>query len=118
MPALFPRWTNALARGSLLAIAAIVIGVPLALMVWVRTSYATGQHTRVMQPVQFDHRVHAYSLKIDCRYCHSTVERAANAGLPPTSACVECHNKALFASNMFAPCARASPAGARSPGSV
>ena len=103
MPALFPRWTNAAARGSLLAIVAIAGGVPLGLMAWVRTSYATGEHAAITQPVQFDHRIHANALKIDCRYCHSTAERGPSAGLPPTVACVGCHNASLLEGAVFAP---------------
>jgi Cytochrome c7 and related cytochrome c len=103
MPALFPRWTNAAARGSLLALAAIGIGVPLALMVWVRSSFATGEHATIVQPVAFDHRVHAHALRIDCTYCHATATTAASAGLPPTAACVGCHNKTIMASVTLAP---------------
>jgi hypothetical protein len=103
MPALFPRWTNVLARGSLLGIVAIAGGVPAGLMIWVRTSFATGQHANISQPVPFDHRVHAYALRIDCRYCHSTAETAASAGIPPTVACVGCHNQTMLATSTFAP---------------
>ena len=103
MPALFPRWTNTVARGSLLAIVVIASLVPLALMVWVRTSFATGEHARIVQPIPFDHRIHAHALRIDCAYCHATIATAASAGIPPTAACVGCHNKALMASATFAP---------------
>lgn len=92
-----------MARGSLLGILVIAIGVPVALMLWVRTSFATGEHANVPQPVAFDHRLHAGGLKIDCRYCHSTVERAASAGLPPTAACVSCHQQTLMDSKALAP---------------
>jgi hypothetical protein len=30
-------------------------------------------------------------LGIDCRYCHTQVERAAYAGIPPTKTCMNCH---------------------------
>jgi hypothetical protein len=106
MPPLFPRWTNVVARGSLLGILAIAGGVPLALMVWVRTSFATGEHATVSQPIAFDHRLHAGGLRIDCRYCHATAERAPMAGLPPTAACVGCHNQPMLASPIFAPVRR------------
>ncbi len=72
-------------------------------MGWVRTAFATGEGATVRQPIPFDHRIHAYALKIDCRYCHYTVERAANAGLPPTSACVGCHNEVWLGTTQFAP---------------
>lgn len=91
-----------MARGSLLGILVIACGVPVALMLWVRTSFATGEHANVPQPVAFDHRLHAGGLKIDCRYCHSTVERTASAGLPPTAACVGCHEQSLMESKTLA----------------
>lgn len=43
------------------------------------------------QPVPFSHRVHAGQMGLDCRYCHTTVETAAFAAVPPTSVCMNCH---------------------------
>ena|SRR5581483_1852860 len=103
MSALFPRWTNVVARWSLLGGVIVVAGLPLGLMLWVRTSYATGEHAHVTQPVPFDHRLHASGLAIDCRYCHATAERTASAGLPPTTACVGCHKPAMLSTSLFAP---------------
>lgn len=103
MAALFSRRTNALARGSLLAIGIVVLGLPLVLMAWVRTPLVTGEGATIAQPVPFDHRIHTHALRIDCAYCHSTVATAASAGIPPTAACVSCHNKTLMASATFAP---------------
>lgn len=112
MPALFPWWANSVARASLVALLAIAVGVPVALMVWVRTSFATGEHADVKQPIAFDHRVHAHALRIDCRFCHAGAQVAAPAGLPPTTACVGCHNPGLRESRTFAP-VRASIASGR-----
>lgn len=103
MPALFPWWANSVARASLVVLVIIVVGVPVALMVWVRTSFATGQHADVKQPIAFDHRVHAHALRIDCRFCHSSAAVAAPAGLPPTTACVGCHTTGLNESTTLAP---------------
>ncbi|MBN1475225.1 cytochrome c3 family protein [Candidatus Sumerlaeota bacterium] len=44
------------------------------------------------QPVPFSHRLHVDVKEIDCRFCHSTVERAPNAGLPAAEKCLFCHN--------------------------
>ncbi len=44
------------------------------------------------QPVPYSHQVHAGQMGLDCRYCHTTVERAAFAAVPPTSVCMNCHN--------------------------
>ncbi len=44
-----------------------------------------------IQPVPFSHAVHAGQLGLDCRYCHTTVDRAAFAAVPPTQTCMNCH---------------------------
>jgi len=43
------------------------------------------------QPVEFSHATHAGKLGMDCRYCHTTVERAGFAAIPPTQTCISCH---------------------------
>ncbi len=43
------------------------------------------------QPLPYSHALHAGQLGIDCRYCHNTVERAAEAAVPPTATCMNCH---------------------------
>ncbi len=44
-----------------------------------------------VQPLPYSHRLHAGDLGIDCRYCHNTVEVAADAAVPPTATCMNCH---------------------------
>jgi hypothetical protein len=39
----------------------------------------------------FNHQLHAGQLGMDCRYCHTNVERAAEANIPPVSVCYGCH---------------------------
>jgi hypothetical protein len=46
------------------------------------------------QPLPFSHRLHAGELKMDCRYCHHTVEMAAHAAIPATEICTKCHGAA------------------------
>ena len=43
------------------------------------------------QPVPYSHALHAGELGIDCRYCHTTVEKAAMAAIPPVETCMNCH---------------------------
>jgi hypothetical protein len=45
------------------------------------------------QPIAYSHRLHAGELKIDCRYCHSTVDRSAFAAVPSVSVCMNCHTQ-------------------------
>lgn len=103
MPALFSPRANAIARGTFAAVLIIAAAVVAGMMIYVRTSFATGEHADIAQPIPFDHRIHAHDLKIDCRFCHSTVERAASAGFPPTVACIGCHSKVWQESPQFAP---------------
>jgi hypothetical protein len=44
------------------------------------------------QPIPYSHALHAGQLGIDCRYCHVGVEVAAQASVPPTSTCMNCHS--------------------------
>ena len=58
-----------------------------------RSSYVTQAGVAREQPVQFSHAHHAGGLGIDCRYCHTSVEVAAFAGIPPTRTCMNCHSQ-------------------------
>jgi hypothetical protein len=42
-------------------------------------------------------------LGIDCRYCHTGVERSANAGFPPTQTCMTCHSQLWTGAEALAP---------------
>lgn len=44
------------------------------------------------QPIPFSHRLHVTDKGIDCRYCHSYVDRSLNAGLPSVQKCLGCHD--------------------------
>lgn len=55
--------------------------------------YTTRQGIALDQPVPFSHKHHVSGLGIDCRYCHTTVEKSASAGMPPTETCMTCHSQ-------------------------
>jgi hypothetical protein len=89
---IFPKWAN-LARPAL-AVALVVVPVYLVLLL----SYGASPKTinlgyQPQQPVPYSHALHAGQLGIDCRYCHTTVEKAAFAAVPPTQTCMNCHSK-------------------------
>ncbi|HLP14168.1 MAG TPA: c-type cytochrome [Flavobacteriales bacterium] len=46
---------------------------------------------RPTQPIWFSHEVHAGINKINCQYCHSTVEKSRTASLPTPMVCMNCH---------------------------
>jgi hypothetical protein len=41
--------------------------------------------------VPYSHALHVGELGLDCRYCHSTVEKSAKAAVPPAATCMNCH---------------------------
>jgi hypothetical protein len=47
----------------------------------------------IAQPIPFSHKHHVGDDGIDCRYCHTTVETDAHAGLPSTAVCLSCHSQ-------------------------
>ncbi len=58
-----------------------------------RSSYFTDVGVPKDQVVQFSHTHHVAGLGIDCRYCHTSVEESAFAGIPPTETCMTCHSQ-------------------------
>lgn len=44
------------------------------------------------QPVKFSHKLHAGKYSIDCKYCHTGVEKAKHANIPSVNICMNCHN--------------------------
>ncbi|MDA0349196.1 MAG: cytochrome C [Verrucomicrobia bacterium] len=69
--------------------------------------YLTPKYSRVgyqpIQPVAFEHSLHAGELGIDCRYCHSQVEKSGHSNVPSTSTCMNCHNQVLPLSEKLQP---------------
>jgi len=93
MAQLFHRGANNIAKASMALV--IVLGgvVYFAYSQIARSSYLTNRYLERPQPVQFSHKHHVGDDGIDCRYCHTSVETAASAGIPPTQTCMNCHNQ-------------------------
>ncbi len=107
MPQIFHRSTNTLSRLSIfgpLFLLAVILWAAIEIN---RSSYVTGAYVPREQPVQFSHKHHVGDDGIDCRYCHTTVEVAASAGLPPTKTCMNCHSQ-LFSTSAYLEPVRAS----------
>lgn len=56
-----------------------------------------------VQPVPFSHALHNGQLGIDCRYCHTAVEKAAHSNVPTTETCMNCHQRIHTTSPALAP---------------
>ncbi len=46
------------------------------------------------QPINYSHKLHAGTMKIDCQYCHVGVEKSRHATVPPVATCMNCHTVA------------------------
>ena len=88
----FPRWTNILPLKIATCIGTLAIGVVAAFIY-----YATPKAQRVGympdQPIHYDHELHVTQLGLDCRHCHSFVEKSGQANVPTANTCANCHVK-------------------------
>jgi hypothetical protein len=103
MPQIFHRSSNTISRVSIFGALVFAAGGLWALDLFNRSAYMTGVAVARQQPVQFSHRHHAGELGIDCRYCHTAVERSSTAGVPPTRTCINCHAQIWNQSDFLEP---------------
>lgn len=93
MPQIFHRSTNTLSRLSIFGAAFVIAAIVWLLLALNRSSYVTGVEVSRQQPVPFSHKHHVTGIGLDCRYCHTSVEESAFAGIPPTETCMTCHSQ-------------------------
>jgi len=98
----FPKWANLLrpalavgAVGGLLYAGAIVT--------FGFSPRTTDVGYAPLQPVPYSHALHVGRMGVDCRYCHTTVEDAAFAAIPPTQTCMNCHASVRASSEKLIP---------------
>jgi hypothetical protein len=103
MSQIFHRSANTLSKVSIFGALFIVAGLIWLAMLINRSSYVTGAQVIREQPIQFSHQHHVQTIGIDCRYCHTTVETAAFAGIPPTKTCMNCHSQIWSTSPFLEP---------------
>jgi hypothetical protein len=103
MAQVFPRRSNLIARGTLIGVTVGLIVLVSAYWVYLRSPVFTGVGQSVPQPVPFSHQLHAGTMGIDCRYCHTTVETSPFAGMPDTKTCMNCHSVVKTDSALLAP---------------
>lgn len=89
---IFPKWVDTIRP----VVGAVLLGAPVYVLSLVYFGF--WPTTRVVghmpkQPVPYSHAVHAGQLGMDCRYCHTTVEQAGFAAIPPTQTCMGCHKQ-------------------------
>lgn len=88
---IFPKWANYV-PGVLL----LLVFTGLASVVFVFWYWFSPKNLNVgyqpEQPIPFSHRLHAGELGLDCRYCHTQVDKAAHSNIPSTQTCMNCHS--------------------------
>ena len=103
MGQLFRRRSNSIARASLAGLVILICASGWVLHAVYWSPWTTREMTPLDQPVPFSHKHHVYGLGIDCRFCHTTVEKSAFAGMPSTTTCMVCHSQIWKDAPMLAP---------------
>jgi len=86
MSAIFSRRAVLVVRLAVLGLLALCVAAVM-LFVWRARAYEQLGEP-IAQPIPFSHKHHVGDDGIDCRYCHTTVETDAHAGLPSTGVCL------------------------------
>lgn len=92
MAQLFGPAANTVAKVSIALLVALPVVAIFTGSAISRSPYNTKVGVRADQPIPFSHAHHVQELGIDCRYCHTSVERTAYSGIPQTETCMTCHS--------------------------
>jgi hypothetical protein len=102
MSQVFKPASNSVARAGIFAVFVGLFFGAWGLYTVYWSPYTTRQNVPMQQPVMFSHEHHVNVLGIDCRYCHTTVEKSAFAGIPETEICMTCHSQLFTEEPMLA----------------
>ncbi|MDB5590136.1 cytochrome c3 family protein [Enterovirga sp.] len=103
MAPLFTRRATTRFRVSLALLVMGAAAVAALVFVWSRSDAAWRVGAPAPQPIPFQHSLHAGALGVECRFCHATVERAADAGMPSTGTCLTCHSQIWTGASVLEP---------------
>jgi hypothetical protein len=103
MAQIFHRSTNTISKVTIFGAVFIVGGLGYLIFAVNQSPYYTDVNVARQQPVPFSHKHHVTDDGIDCRYCHTSVEKSSFAGLPTTHICMSCHSKLWLNSSMLEP---------------
>jgi hypothetical protein len=103
MAQIFSRTANIVSKASIAVVGLLVMLLGGLLWTVMMSPYYTNVNVTREQPVPFSHKHHAGELGIDCRYCHTSVEKSSFAGVPPTQTCMTCHSQIWTNATMLEP---------------
>ncbi|MGE0822187.1 MAG: cytochrome c3 family protein [Candidatus Binatia bacterium] len=93
MAQIFHHSTNILSKASIIIGGLVAVGLLSVVLGLARSPYVNMVDVVREQPVPFSHKHHVNGLGIDCRYCHTSVEDVAFAGIPALKTCMTCHSQ-------------------------
>ncbi len=91
MAQIFPKWSNKITKMVLLTSLLALCFITFVFWFWF-SPWNLEVGYQPVQPVPYSHKIHAGMLGMDCRYCHTGVDKSAVAGVPPTQVCMNCHS--------------------------
>ena len=103
MAQIFHRSSNSLAKVSIVGALLLVGRDRLGRVPAERRRLHHRRRCRSRPAVPFSHKHHVGDDGIDCRYCHTSVETSAFAGIPPTETCMSCHSQIWTNAEMLEP---------------
>jgi hypothetical protein len=103
MAQVFHPATNTISKVSIFGAVFVAAGLLWLMGAINRSPYVTQVNVVREQPVPFSHEHHVAGLGLDCRYCHTTVETSAFAGMPSTKTCMTCHSQVWTEAPMLEP---------------
>lgn len=103
MPPIFPPRSNLIARASIVVLLVLLAAAVAAAVWFVHSSTFNRVGVEIPQPVPFPHNFHVSGIGLDCRYCHTSVDKSTFADLPPTETCMSCHSIVRTDSPLLAP---------------
>ncbi|MGZ5094062.1 MAG: cytochrome c3 family protein [Burkholderiales bacterium] len=87
----------------LILIALLVFALGFVTIASWRMSYQVDVDAMPTQPIAFSHKHHVGDDGLDCRYCHTSVEKSSFAGMPSTKICLTCHSQLFKDAPALAP---------------
>jgi hypothetical protein len=103
MSQIFHHTANYIAKMSLFLLAVLLLFAGWVLDRGSRSDFTTRAMLNREQPVPFSHAHHVGGMGLDCRYCHTSVEKSSFANIPPTKICMNCHSQIWLTSPTLEP---------------
>jgi hypothetical protein len=103
MNQIFHPSMNTIARVSIIGGVLLVTVLAAGWYFFVRSPFMTDVGLAAKQPIPFSHQHHVSEVGLECRYCHTSVEDTAFAGVPPTHTCMTCHSQLFTDAEILEP---------------